>query len=113
MTAHDAGFLLLAVIAAFFANEIWRALGVVLSARLDEDGALFAWVRMVATALVAGLVAKLVLSPSGGFALAPLWLRLGSAGAGIAAYTLGRRSLALGVATAEVALILGMVALGA
>ncbi|HVI29317.1 AzlD domain-containing protein [Hansschlegelia sp.] len=113
MTPHDAGFLLLAVIAAFFANEIWRALGVVLSARLDEDGALFAWVRMVATALVAGLVAKLVLSPSGGFALAPLWLRLGSAGVGIAAYTLGRRSLALGVAAAEVALVLGVVALGA
>ncbi|MFL1874823.1 AzlD domain-containing protein [Hansschlegelia beijingensis] len=113
MTTPDVGFLLLAVVAAFFANELWRVLGAVLSARLDEDGAVFAWVRMVATALVAGLVAKLVLSPSGGFALAPLWLRLGSAAAGIAAYAVGRRSLALGVATAEVALILGMVALGA
>lgn len=112
MTQHDGWFMLLAVLAAFAANEFWRVLGVVVSARLDEDSALFAWVRMVATALVAGLVAKLVLSPTGSFALAPLWLRLASVGAGALAYGLTRRSLALGVGAAEIVLIAGMVALG-
>lgn len=108
----DGWFLLLAIVAAFGANEVWRVLGVALSARLDEDSALFSWVRMVATALVAGLVAKLVLSPTGGFALAPLWLRLASSAAGAAAYALGRRSLLFGVLAAEVTLVGGMVALG-
>ncbi|GLK68244.1 AzlD domain-containing protein [Hansschlegelia plantiphila] len=112
MNQHDAWFMLLAVLAAFAANEVWRVLGAVLSARLDENSALFSWVKMVATALVAGLVAKLVLSPTGGFALAPLWLRLGSVGVGVAVYAAGRRSLALGVGAAEVVLIAGMVMLG-
>lgn len=112
MTAPDAGFLLAAVVLAFLANEVWRALGVVLSARLDEDGALFSWVKMVATALVAGLVAKLIVSPTGGLALAPLWLRLAAVGCGVAAYAIGRRSLALGVGAGAATLICGVALLG-
>lgn len=111
--ALDPGYLLLAVVLAFFANDLWRVLGVVLSARIDEDSALFAWVRMVATALVAGLVAKLVLAPAGGLALAPLWLRLAAVGCGAAAYGLSRRSLALGVAAGEAVLVFGVFSLGA
>jgi branched-subunit amino acid transport protein len=112
VSQHDGWFMLLAILAAFAANEVWRVLGVLLSARLDEDSALFAWVRMVATALVAGLVAKLVLTPTGSFALAPLWLRLASIAAGGAVYGVTRRSLALGVGAAEITLIAGMVILG-
>jgi branched-subunit amino acid transport protein len=108
MTWNDQLFLLIAIVAAFAANEVWRVLGVVLSVRLTEDSALFSWVRMVATALVAGLVAKLVLAPTGGFAQAPLWLRLSSVAAGIAAYGAGRRSLALGVGVAELVLVAGI-----
>lgn len=108
MTTPDAAYLLLAVILAFLANDFWRWLGVLLSARLDEDGALFAWVKMVATALVAGLVAKLVLAPTGGLGLAPVWLRLAAVGCGLAAYAAGRRSLTLGMIAAEAALIAGM-----
>jgi hypothetical protein len=111
VTQLDAGYLLLAVFAAFLANEMWRALGVALSARLSEDSPVLAWVRMVATALIAGLVAKLVVSPTGGFALAPLWLRLAALGCGIAAYAIGRRSLALGVAAGAAVLSAGMAAL--
>lgn len=111
-TALEPGYLLLAVVLAFVANDLWRMLGVLLSARIDEDSGLFAWVRMVATALVAGLVAKLILAPAGGLALAPLWLRLAAVGCGVAAYWLSRRSLALGVAAGEAALIGGVFALG-
>lgn len=110
--ALDPGYLLLAVVLSFVGNDLWRVLGVVLSARLDEDSGLFAWVRMVATALVAGLVAKLILAPAGGLALAPLWLRLAAVGCGLAAYGLSRRSLTLGVAVGEAALIAGVAALG-
>lgn len=103
---------MLAVVAAFVANEAWRALGAALSSRIREDSSVFAWVRMVATALVAGLVAKLIVSPTGGFALAPIWLRLAAVGCGIAAYALGRRSLALGVAAGAAVLAGGMAAFG-
>lgn len=112
MIQHDDWFMLLALLAAFAANEVWRSLGVMLSARLREDSALFAWVRMVATALVAGLVAKLVLSPTGAFGQAPLWLRLAAVGCGLAAYAVGRRSMAFGVGVSAAALIAGMVWLG-
>ncbi|RXF75112.1 AzlD domain-containing protein [Hansschlegelia zhihuaiae] len=107
MTHYDGWFMLAAILAAFAANEVWRVVGVALSARLHEDSAVFSWVKMVATALVAGLVAKLVLNPTGGLALAPLWLRLGSVAFGVAAYALGRRSLALGVAAAAATLMVG------
>lgn len=106
-SALEPGYLLLAVGLAFVANDLWRVLGAVLSARLDEDSGAFAWVRMVATALVAGLVTKLILAPAGGLALAPLWLRLAAVGCGVAAYAVSRRSLALGVAAGEAALIAG------
>lgn len=105
---HDAWFLLAAVLLAFVANDAWRWMGALLSSRVDESSALFAWVRMVATALVAGLVAKLILQPTGGLALAPAWLRLGAVALGVAAYALGRRSIALGVVTGEAALVAGM-----
>jgi branched-subunit amino acid transport protein len=108
MTQYDGWFIFVAILAAFAANEVWRVVGVALSARLDEDSAVFAWVKMVATALVAGLVAKLVLNPTGGFALAPVWLRLGAVAVGVAAYALGRRSLALGVAASAATLVVGM-----
>jgi branched-subunit amino acid transport protein len=108
VTPYDGWFMLAAVLAAFAANEVWRVVGVVLSSRLNEDSAVFSWVKMVATALVAGLVAKLVLNPTGGFALAPLWLRLAAVAVGVAAYALGRRSLALGVAASAGTLIIGL-----
>jgi hypothetical protein len=106
--ALEPGFLLLALALAFLANDSWRWLGALVSARVDEESGLFSWVRMVATALVAGLVAKLILIPTGGLALAPLWLRLAAVAAGAGAYALSRRSLALGVAVGEAALILGV-----
>lgn len=108
MTALEPGYLLAALLLAFVANDSWRVLGALVSSRVDEDGALFSWVKMVATALVAGLVAKLILSPTGGFALAPAWLRLTAVACGIAAYAIGRRSLALGVLTGELVLIVGV-----
>ncbi|PZQ17894.1 MAG: branched-chain amino acid transport [Ancylobacter novellus] len=112
MSQHDALYLVAAVVLGFLANDFWRVLGALLSARLDESSAVFVWVRMVATALVAGLVAKFIITPTGGLALAPLWLRLGSVGCGIVAYALGRRSLTFGVGTGAAALVLGMVVLG-
>lgn len=108
MSASDTGFLLLAVVFAFVANDMWRWVGVVLSDRIHESSPLFAWIRMVATALVAGLVAKFIVAPSGGLAAAPMWLRLAAVGLGLAAYAAGRRSLALGVGCGALTLVIGV-----
>lgn len=112
MTAPDAGYLLFAIALAFVASDMWRWLGVALSDRIDENSAVFSWVRLVATALVAGLVAKLVMTPTGGLALAPLWLRLAAVACGMGAYRLGGRSLVLGISAGAGTLVAGMAVIG-
>ena len=54
-------------IAGFLATDLWRFLGVFLSARIGEESEILRWVRAVATALVAGLVTRLIVFPVGGW----------------------------------------------
>jgi hypothetical protein len=97
---------------AAIANGIWRVFGVLLAAHINERSAFFAWVRMVATALIAALVGQLIFFPTGAFAAAPLWLRLGSLMCGGIGYMLAKRSLAVGILVGEVVLIGTLTALG-
>jgi hypothetical protein len=105
-------YLVFAVACAAGANGVWRLLGLVLASRVDEDSLVFVWVRMVATALVAALVSQLVLFPTGALTAAPTWLRVGSVVLGVAAYFLGRRSVALGIGVGIGALIVGLLGRG-
>ena len=88
------------------AHEPWRWLGFVLGRNLRADSEMFLWVRAVATALVAGLVMKLVVFPAGTLATVPLWVRIGALLCGLAGFYAGRSSLALGVATASTTMVL-------
>jgi hypothetical protein len=92
------------LVAAALPTQVWRWLGVLLSGRLDESSELFAWVRAVATALVAAVIAKLVLFPTGALLAVPPIARVMAAGAGFAVYLVAGRRLALGVLAAELAL---------
>jgi hypothetical protein len=67
MTALDDGFggYLVLFAAGFLATEIWRWLGLLVGSRLDIAGEVFQWVRAVATALVAGMVVRMLLFPAG------------------------------------------------
>ena len=47
------------------ATYFWRAMAVLLSGRLMLDGELFRWIECVAYAMVAGLMVRIVLLPSG------------------------------------------------
>lgn len=94
-------------IAGWFANDVWRLLGVAFSGRLTEESPVFAVVKAVATALVAGVIAKLILWPSGDLAEASLGLRLGAVAVGFAAFRLGGESVALGVVVGEVVFVAG------
>jgi hypothetical protein len=87
----------------FLPSEVWRWLGLVLGHGLDEDSEIILWVRAVATALVAGVVARIVLIPPG--ALAAL-------GCGFLAFCLVRRSAFAGVLVGEIVLIAGAVTFG-
>jgi Branched-chain amino acid transport protein (AzlD) len=97
----------LLIVAGYLPNEIWRALGLVLGRGLAEDSELVLLARAVATAIIAGVVAKLILFSSGALANIPLGVRLGAAGCGFVAFLLVKRSVFAGVLAGEAALLLG------
>ncbi|MFT2215181.1 AzlD domain-containing protein [Rhizobium giardinii] len=99
-------------IAGWLATDVWRWLGVLAGNRLREDSEALNWVRAVATALVAAVIAKLVLYPTGVLEQSPLWLRLGSVAAGAVAFFAARQKPAIGIATAIGVLAVGLYALG-
>ena len=104
-------FVVIAV-AGWLATGIWRWLGVLAGNRLDEDSEALHWVRAVATALVMAVTAKLIVFPTGTLAEAPLWLRLGAAGVGFAAFLLAGQRIGVAVVTSTVLLGLGLYWLG-
>jgi len=105
--ATEYGAWLALILAGFLPNEVWRWLGVVFARGLDEDSEVVVWVRAVATAILAGVIAKLILFPSGELAAMPLSVRVIAAASGFAAFLAIRRSLLAGVAIAEIVLIVG------
>lgn len=97
----------LILVAAVLPTAIWRWAGVALAGRVGENSELLVWVRAVATALVAAVVAKLILSDTGAIAVVPLWLRLVAAGAGFAVFLATGRRVIVGVVVAEAVLVAG------
>jgi hypothetical protein len=95
------------LVAGGLATDIWRWLGVLAGNGLRDDSEALIWVRAVATALVASVIGKLILFPTGALAAAPLLVRLAAAAAGFAAFAAARQSVLVGVITGEVVLIAG------
>jgi branched-subunit amino acid transport protein len=104
---QDIGPYLALVLVGFLPNEIWRWLGIVLARGIDEGSEVLTWVRAVATAVLAGVVAQLIFAPPGALASVPLLVRVAAIAAGYLAYRVGRRSIFVGVIGGEVALVLG------
>jgi branched-subunit amino acid transport protein len=103
----DPQALLVLVVAGFLPNEVWRMLGLWLGGGVDEGSELLIWVRAVATAILAGVIAQILVQPPGALASVPDWLRLGAVAAGFAVFMLTRRSIFAGVVCGEVALVAG------
>jgi branched-subunit amino acid transport protein len=95
---------LLVIVFGFLPSEIWRVLGVFLSRGLNEQSELLQWVRAVAITLLAAVVAKLLVAPSGALATVPLIGRAGAILVGVAAFFATRRAI-VGVLAGEAALI--------
>lgn len=100
------------ILAGFLPNEVWRLIGVVLARGLDEDSELLVWVRAVATAVLAGVISQLVLTPPGALANVALAVRLGAVVAGFLAFLVARRSIFVGVFAGELALVAGALLTG-
>ncbi len=83
-----------------------RFLGVIFSGKVQSDGKLVEWVACVTYALLAGLVARMIILPIGSLSEATDWMRLSAIAAGLAAFYAYRRSVAAGVITGTLALII-------
>ncbi|WP_417688899.1 AzlD domain-containing protein [Roseibium sp.] len=103
---------LMIIVAGWLATDIWRWIGVLAGGKLREDGELLIWVRCVATALVAGVIAKLILFPTGVLGETPMWLRVSAAAFGFLAFFASRQKVVVGVVAGEIALIAGWLLLG-
>ncbi|MEM9205504.1 MAG: AzlD domain-containing protein [Pseudomonadota bacterium] len=97
---------LVILLAAALPTAVCRWAGVFAAGYLREDSPWFDWVRAVATALIAAVIAKLLVFPTGALADLPLLIRVGSVAIGALAFLVSRRSILAAVATAEVALLL-------
>jgi hypothetical protein len=102
----------LLILVGVLPNEVWRMLGVVLSRGLDEDSQIIVFARAVATAILTGVVGKLVVFAPGALATVPVTVRIGSAALGVVAFLLIRRSVFAGVATATLAIVAGVLVFG-
>jgi branched-subunit amino acid transport protein len=96
------------IIAGWVATDLWRWLGVLAGNRLRDDSPALDWVRAVATALVAAVIAKLILYPSGGLAEAPVLLRVGAAALGFLAFLYFRQTVWIGIVVAISVLAAGL-----
>jgi hypothetical protein len=98
---------LVLILVGFLPNDIWRLLGVMVARGFDEDSEFITWVRAVATAVLAGVIAKIVFFPPGALAVVPLSVRMAAISCGFLAFLAVRRSVFAGVAVGEAVMIAG------
>jgi Na+-translocating ferredoxin:NAD+ oxidoreductase RnfD subunit len=99
------------VLVGFLPNEIWRAMGFVLARGVDESSEILVWVRAVATAVLAAVIAKLIFFAPGTLATVPLAVRVTALLAGFVGFLVLKRSVFAGVAVGEAVLIAGAILL--
>ncbi|MDB5928135.1 MAG: hypothetical protein JWN13_7071 [Betaproteobacteria bacterium] len=97
--------LTLLVIASAIGTYVWRGLGVLLSGRIRVNSELFNWVACVAYAMVAGLISRILLIPSGMLVQTLLIERLGACVLALIAYYVSRRNLLVGVGVGVAAIM--------
>jgi hypothetical protein len=103
---------LVLILAGFLPTDLWRLLGIVVGHGFDEDSEFIIWVRAVAIAVLAGVIARIALFPPAALAEVPLSVRLAAIGCGFLAFLLLRRSVFAGVLVGENVLILGAILAG-
>ena len=87
------------LLAGWLPTDMWRFLGVYLAGEIRDDAEILVFVRTLATALVAGVIAKLVLYPDGAL------VRISAAALGFAAFQMAGRRIIVGILVAEIVLV--------
>ena len=95
------------ILVGFLPNEIWRWLGMIFARRIDESSEIVVWVRAVATAILAGVIAQLVFEPPGALATTHLYVRLAGVAIGFLVFLALRRSVLGGIMAGQAVLIAG------
>jgi branched-subunit amino acid transport protein len=90
----------------------WRLLGVLLSGRVNPGDEIFCWVTCIAWAMLAALVGRVLLLPTGPLTETPLLARLSGAAAGLIVYYLFGKRIVPAVAVAVGTLIAAATAFG-
>ena len=93
------------ILAGSLPTNIWRWLGVNFAGRLRDDSEWILLARAVANALVAGVIMRLILFPSGALVSIPIWIRLVAVGFAVGLYFGLIRNLFLAVLTGGASLI--------
>jgi branched-subunit amino acid transport protein len=93
------------LLAGWLPTDIWRYLGVLSAGRINEASPLLGLVRAVATGMVAAVIARMVLYPSGALADVPDAIRVGALVAGFLAYLLTGKRILVGILAAEAILV--------
>ncbi|HZR73401.1 AzlD domain-containing protein [Bradyrhizobium sp.] len=99
--------LVVLLLAGVIPNQIWRMLGLWLGGGLDEGSDLLMLVKAVATAILAGVIAEILVHPPGALASVPDALRYGALIVGFVAFSLTKRSIFAGVVSGEVVMLVG------
>ena len=99
--------LLILVVAGFLPNEVWRMVGLWFSGGVNEGSEVLVWVRAVATAILAGVIAQILVQPPGALASVPDGLRYGAVVAGFVVFLVTKRSIFAGVACGEIIMVAG------
>jgi branched-subunit amino acid transport protein len=85
---------------------LWRGAGVLLSGRIKTDGELFRWATCVAYAMVAGLIVRIIVMPTGTLGETLLADRLAACALAVAAYYASPRNIFVGVFAGVIAIVL-------
>jgi branched-subunit amino acid transport protein len=104
--------LVILLLAGVIPNQIWRMLGLWFGGGIDEGSELLVWVRAVATAILAGVIAEILVQPPGALAGVPGWLRYASVAIGFVVFWVSRRSTFAGVICGEIVMLAGQWWLG-
>ena len=75
---------------------VWRAMGVAIANRIDISSDIFQWFNCVAYAMLAGLITRIILLPSGILSQAPDFDRIAAISAGLIVFFLFKRSIFAG-----------------
>ena len=96
---------LVVILFGFLPSEIWRWAAVFLGRSISEESEVLVWVKAVASALLAGVVAKLLLTPAGALASVPILWRGAALLIGVGAFYFSRKSVLIGMLVGEAVLV--------